>query len=211
MARYTKPQPKVYQADDVWAAACAAQRINGAYLKATTEDGKVANRTLVLDLLADTSKITDADREQGEDVRRYYKSLTFKLISGDHLSEFDNTALKIAQTDMIFSTYDIAVITSLPSCSERGRQRDAINNRIKFEGGGFIGTVGSKVTVDLEVLKCNYSQNWGVYYITGMTANKEVVFFGHKNSRNVGEKIRVTGNVKAHRDDSTQLNRVKVL
>ena len=154
MARYTKPQPKVYQADDVWAAACAAQRINGAYLKATTEDGKVANRTLVLDLLADTSKITDADREQGEDVRRYYKSLTFKLISGDHLSEFDNTALKIAQTDMIFSTYDIAVITSLPSCSERGRQRDAINNRIKFEGGGFIGTVGSKVTVDLEVLKC---------------------------------------------------------
>ena len=211
MARYTKPQPKVYQADDVWAAACAAQRINGAYLKATTEDGKVANRTLVLDLLADTSKITDADREQGEDVRRYYKSLTFKLISGDHLSEFDNTALKIAQTDMIFSNYDIAVITSLPSCSERGRQRDAINNRIKFEGGGFIGAVGSKVTVDLEVLKCNYSQNWGVYYITGMTANKEVVFFGFKNQRLVGEKIRVTGNVKAHRDDSTQLNRVKVL
>jgi len=211
MARYSKPQPKVYQADDVWAAACAAQRINGAYLKSATEDGKVANRTLVLDFLADTTLLTDTDREQGEEVRRYYKSLTFKLISGDHLSEFDNTALKIAQTDVIFSNYDIAVITSLPSCSERGRQRDAINNRIKFEGGGFIGTVGSKVTVDIEVLKCNFSQNWGIYYITGMTENKEVVFFGYKAQRLVGERVRVTGNVKAHRDDSTQLNRVKFL
>jgi hypothetical protein len=44
-----------------------------------------------------------------------------------------------------------------------------------------------------------------------MTENKEVVFFGYKAQRQVGERVRVTGNVKAHRDDSTQLNRVKFL
>lgn len=211
MARYSKPQPTVYQADDVWAAACAAQRINGAYIKTPTEEHKETNRSIVFNMLADTSLITQADREQSEQVRRYYKALTFKLISGDRISEFDSTAMKISQQDIIFSNYDISIITSLPSCHARAIARDAVNNRIKFEGKGFVGAVGKKITLDLEVLKCNFSQNWGIYYITGMTANKEVVFFGHKNSRNVGERINVTGNVKAHRDDSTQLNRVKIL
>lgn len=211
MARYSKPQPTVYRAEDVWAAACAAQRINGSYIKQDA-DGKVSNRNLVMDLLEMArTAVTDADREQGEEVRRYYKAMTFKLIAGERISEFDANAMKVAQQDVVFGNYDIAVITALPSCAERGRARDQVNNRIKFEGGGFIGTVGSKVTVDLEILKCNFSQNWGIYYITGMTENKEVVFFGYKAQRQVGERVRVTGNVKAHRDDSTQLNRVKFL
>jgi len=61
-----------YNADDVWSAACAAQRINGSYVKlssvsesdpATT---KLSNRMIVEQLLTDQSGITDTDREHGK-------------------------------------------------------------------------------------------------------------------------------------------------
>ena len=126
MARYQRPVINL-QATDVWAAACAAQRINGAYLK-IVEEGKntETNRQIMDNFIANTDLITEADREQGELVRTYYKGLTFKILQGKKLNDFDNTAMVIANRDVIESTYDVAVIASLPSCYERAVKRDTI-------------------------------------------------------------------------------------
>ena len=87
MARYQRPVLNL-QADDVWAAACAAQRINGAYLK-TIEEGKntETNRQIMDNFIANTDLITEADREQGQAVRTYYKGFTFKILQGKNNSQ----------------------------------------------------------------------------------------------------------------------------
>jgi hypothetical protein len=211
MARYQRPVINL-QATDVWAAACAAQRINGAYLK-TIEEGKntETNRQIMDNFIANTDLITEADREQGELVRTYYKGLTFKILQGKKLNDFDNTAMVIANRDVIESTYDVAVIASLPSCYDRAVKRDTINRKLETASGGLIGRIGEKVKVNVEVVRSNYSQQYGVYFVSGLTTDDQAVFFSHKNGIDAGKLIIAEGTVKRHGENITQLNRVKVI
>ena len=206
-----------YNADDVWSAACAAQRINGSYIKlsvisesdpATT---KLSNRMVVEQVLADLSSITDEDREQGVKVRAFYQAYTFKILQGKQLSDFDNTAMLIANREVITGNYDVAVIASLPSCYERGVVRQSADQRVNFATGGFIGKANDKVTASIEVLKSVFSMKWNTNYVTGITSDDQVVFFAYKESLDIGKVLNINGTVKAHRDNSTQLNRVKVI
>ena len=212
MARYQKPVPLNLNADDVWAAACMAQRLNQGYIK-VSEDAPAGqtNRNLVTQYLADTSKITDEDREQGKLVRKFYQGYTFKILKGIKLSEFDNTAMLLSNRDTIDTNYDVAVITSLPSGYERGMKRQTVDQRIAFAKGGLIGRVGEKMSPTVEVLKSFYSQQWNTNYITGITSDDQVLFFAFKQPLEVGKMYDLYGTVKAHRDNVTQLNRVKVL
>jgi hypothetical protein len=211
MARYQRPVLNL-NASDVWGAACAAQRINGAYRKSIEEGVNTeTNRQIVDNFLANTDLITEADREQGELVRKYYKGFTFKILQGKKLNDFDNTAMVIANRDVIESTYDIAVIASLPSCYERAVQRDTINRKLENASGGFIGRVGDKVKVNVEVVRCTFSQQWMTHFISGVTEDDQAVFFAYKQPIQIGKLIVAQGTVKAHRDKATQLNRVKVI
>ena len=206
-----------YNADDVWSAACAAQRINGSYVKlssvsesepATT---KLSNRMIVEQLLTDQSGITDEDREQGKKVRGLYQALTFKILQGKQLSDFDNNAMLIANREVITGNYDVAVIASLPSCYERGVVRQTADQRVNFATGGYIGKANDKVTLSVEVLKSVYSQKWMTNYVTGITSDDQVVFFAYKQPLEINKNLTISGTVKGHRDNSTQLNRVKVI
>ena len=218
MPKYQKPVLN-FNADDVWSAACQAQRVNGTYVK----EGQTSelnpdvitktNRQLVIELMADTTQITDENCEQGKKVRKYYQAFTFKILKGIKLSEFDNTAMLISNRDIINDNYDVAVIASLPSCYERGVKRDNVDQRVKFATGGYIGNISDKVTVTIEVLKTVYSQKWNTNYFTGITSDDQVVFFAYNGTGklDIGDTYTIQGTVKSHRDNSTQLNRVKFI
>jgi len=224
MARYQRPVLNL-DADTVWSAACAAQRINGEYVKAVTsyvtnEDilpeseqtpPKEINRDIINRLVADPSQITDADRVQAEAVRKYYKAFTFKILQGKMLSEFDNNAMVISNRDVIESNYDVAVIASLPASYERAVKRDNLNRKIDSASGGFVGRVGDKVKLTVEVIRSVFSQQWNVFFITGITTDDQPVFFSYRETIPTGKTIVAQGTVKAHRDNSTQLNRVKLV
>ena len=210
MARYQKPVLN-FNADDVWGAACQAQRMNGSYIKAIAPGvEQQTNRQIVEKLLADPFTITDEDREQGKKVRAFYQAYTFKILQGKQLSEFDNNAMLISNRDVITNNYDLAVIASLPSCYERGVKRQSVDQRVSFAKGGFIGAVGNKVSATVEVIKSVYSSKWVTNYITGITSDDQVVFFSYRTELPIGAIIDICGTVKGHRDNSTQLNRVKV-
>ena len=206
-----------FNADDVWAAACAAQRINGSYVKLAmiSESDpsltKLSNRMLAMQLLADPFSITDEDREQSKKVRAFYQALTFKILQGKKLNEFDNNAMVLSNRDVISSNYDFAVICSLPSCYERGVVRQSVEQRISFAKGGYISAVGNKVSTSVEVLRCVFSQKWMTNFVTGITSDDQVVFFAYKSELPVGKMFDIYGTVKAQRDNTTQLNRVRVL
>ena len=216
MARYQKIVLN-HNADDVWSAAVAAQRINGSYIKLSMisesdpDLTKLSNRMIVERLLVDQSGITDEDREQGVKVRAFYQGFTFKILKGIRLSEFDNNAMLIANRDVIEGNYDIAVVASLPSCYERGVVRQTADQRVSFATGGFIGKLNDKVSVSIEVLKSIYSQKWMTHYVTGITSDDQVVFFAYKSELPIGNMFDIYGTVKAQRDTTTQLNRVKVI
>jgi len=216
MARYQKPVLDL-PADNVLGAAVMAQRVNGGYVKISMlsesdkELNKLSNRQIVESLMVDPRLITEEDMEQGKKVRAFYQALTFKILQGKKLNDFDNTAMLLADRDVITSNYDVAVIASLPSCYERGVQRQSVDQRISFAQGGFIGTIGKKVSTTIEVLKSTYSQKWMTNFVTGITSDDQVVFFAYKSELPVGNLFDIYGNVKAQRDNTTQLNRVKVI
>lgn len=215
---YRKPsapkQTVSFNAGDVWAAAWQAYVINGnQYVKALepTVPKNKTNRMIAEDLLADPTKITPESREQGEVMRRYFKGLTFKLIEGKQLSPFMQSAFDAANKDEIQNKYDLAVIISLPATYEKATERDDIDRKIQWARGGFLGDVGDKVTTDIEIVKRIWSQKWNIWFVTGMTAEDKVLFFSYKHDIKIGDRVKITGTVKGHREVSTQLNRVKVM
>jgi hypothetical protein len=117
----------------------------------------------------------------------------------------------IANREVITGNYDVAVIASLPSCYERGVVRQSADQRVNFATGGYIGKANDKVTASIEVLKSVYSQKWMTNYVTGITSDDQVVFFAYKEALDIGKVLDIQGTVKAHRDTTTQLNRVKVI
>jgi hypothetical protein len=216
MSVYKKPVLN-YNANDVWAAACQAQQVNNGYVKISTltenqlTSGVRSNREIIVSLMEDTTQITDENREQGLKVRQYYQGLTFKVLKGIKLNDFDNNVMLISNRDVITENFDLAVIASLPNSYVRAVARDNVDQRIKFATGGYISKPGLKATlIKLEVLKSIFSHRYNVNFITGVTPADEVVFFSYKESIPVGQNIIVNGTVKAHRDNSTQLSRVKL-
>lgn len=202
-----------YVADDVWSASCAAFRINGnEYVKTAVIDERnlKTNRKIMEELLVDPTQITQEDREQGEVVRRYFKSQTFKILEGKTLSEFMRGAMWIAEKDEITSAYDVAVIASLPATHAKATVRDSLENRIKWARGGYIGVVGEKVTTKIEIVKRLWSQKWNTWYFTGINDEDQVVFFASKKQMEIGETLNIEGKVKSQRETSTQLSHVKV-
>ena len=210
-----------FPTDDVFAAACAAFRINGAYLKDTVFDDKgevvsYSNRTTLVRLLSENvDKITDEDRTQGKLVRQYYKGLTFKILGDKYVSDFDRTAIECASLEKIEGHLQVSVIASLPKCYLISKQRDEANNKLQ-NAIEHIGNIGDKVTLTIEVVTSIYSRNYNRYYITAITDDNKAVLFSFSKAAKIGDKLKIKGTVKTHSTEYsgskyTRLNRVIIV
>jgi hypothetical protein len=212
-----------YSASDVWAAACAAQRINDGYYKeeqwmpnATPPYiSKRRNRDLMMEFLASPTDLTTDDVEAGEQCRKYLEQdLVFRAVKGQ-LTDFDRSVQKVLAVKDRFYTvgnrYELAVVASLPNSMARSQARQAMNDRIQSARGGLFGTVGEKVTVNVEVLSAQYRQEYNIFWIRAITDQDQPVLFSSKTKYDANTWLTIRGKVKAHRDNLTQLNYVKVL
>ena len=213
-----------HSVSDVWAAACAAQRVNGEYLKEGRNEysdkgelinTKRRNRDIMLEFLYNPDRLLAEDVEAGEQARDFLqKDLTFRALKGQ-LTDFDQSVSKcIAVTDRFYTVthrYEMAVIASLPSSARRSQERQTSEQRMKFAQGGLIGKPGDKVTATVEVTSANYSQQYNIFWIRGITDQDQPVMFSNKEKFDAGTHLTIQGKVKAHRDNLTQLNYVKVL
>lgn len=208
------PMKLNFNSEDVWAAAWQAYVTNGnEYVKAIVPDipNHKTNRMIVEELLADTTKITQESRDQGLIMQRYFHGLTFKMIEGKSLTPFLQGAYDAACKNTITTKLELGIIASLPATYAKMYKRDETERRVQWARGGSVGVVGEKVTLNIEVLKSIWSQKWNIWFITGVTLEDQVVFFSCKENFDIGTNLTITGNVKGERDNSTQLNRVKVL
>jgi len=199
---------------DVVAAACAAHRINGTYIKVPLQLGdanpRQTNRELVYQFLEDESFVTDADRLLAEEIKEYFKGYTFKLLSGTYLSEFDRNTMKILEEEFTPEGYNVALLCSIPNNYLKAKKRDEADRRTRFAQGGYVGKIGERVNLQVEVIKCVFSKKWGIFYVTAMTTSDQALFFSHKIEIAVGTVLNIDGTVKRQDNNQTQLNRVRV-
>lgn len=218
------PASVKYFVDDVWAAAVLATDVNGGYCKeyqyefpenAPARLVKKRNRDLVQEYLTQPNMITAELIERGRQVQEFLRNdLTFRALKGK-LTDFDQGVSRVLAVSGSFDTvqhrYEMAIVASLPASVARSQQRQTADERVQFAQGGLIGAVGDKVTAQVEVLSAVYSQNYNCWFIKGITDRDQPVFFSFKQKHDAGTWLTVQGTVKAHRDNLTQLNRVKVL
>jgi hypothetical protein len=214
-----------YAVSDVWAAACAAQRVNGGYFKESTflwdesthvnKLDKRRNRDIMMEFLDKPEQLLVEDVEAGETVRNWLQNdLTFRALKSQ-LTDFDNAVKKCLSVKDRFYTvserYELAVIVALPNSYTKAKSRETTQDRLRTTSGELIGTVGNKIQLNVEVIRSVFSKNWNVWFATAVTSDNCAVFFSYKNPLTVGHFITIRGTVKAHKDGQTQLNRVSVI
>ena len=220
-----KPEGIKHSVDNVWGAAVAAQRMNGSYLKETTYIldmdksitvvDKRRNRDIMVDILENPALLTVEDIAQGQECRKFLQNdITFRALK-NKLTEFDSAVSKVLAVTEDFDTvthkYELAVVACLPQSHTRSMTREANQARIQQTSGEYIGSVKDKVTLNVEVIRCVFSQNWNTWFATAVTQDNQAVFFSIRESYDAGTWLTIRGTVKAHKDGSTQLNRVSIL
>lgn len=221
-----KPAGVKHSVDNVWGAAVAAQRINGSYVKETmykvdpetssnTVIDKRRNRDIMVDILANPAQLTVEDIAQGQECRKFLQNdITFRALK-NKLTEFDGSVSKVLAVTEEFDSakhkLELAVVACLPQSHARSLERQAVQERVRQTSGDHVGQPGDKVQLDVEIIKSNYSQQWNTWYATAITADNSAVFFAYRQELAKGAKHTIQGTVKAHRDGSTQLNRVSII
>lgn len=214
----------MYKAEDVWAAAAAATRVNGGYIKEATfkwdEElhqsvaDKEANKVMARAMLAAGTTYSEEDIERGNKAREYWKTNLLKMLSGA-ANDFEQTAIALANKEQIETVYDVSVISSLVASAERALAKDAVND-IKMQSNSVhVGKVKENVMVpDAEVLTVRYNNNFGMYRVDVRSKGNLFSWWSKKNYV-VGDRVTIKGKVKAHYADRdtnvavTQLNYVK--
>ena len=212
-ARYDRIDP--LDANLVWSAAFAAYRINAGYLKTPEKnaEGKIVkpmNRELVQLALYDASMITDYDRKQARKARQYVANVTtMEALRGD-LTEWGQICAKLCALDTITSNYDMAVITAMPKSYTNSLKKEEVDARLR-QCAGYVGEVGDKLELLVEILRHNYSSKFNTWFISGVTENNQAVHFAYREAVKPNRTVVIRGTVKRHTDRSTQFNRVKLV
>ena len=224
---YRKPVNKkipitvnLVQADQVWATAVYADRVNGGlYFKETQyKDGEIThepNRTIMyreLDSANVNKAITEADYEMGRLARDWHKGRTLMTAIKRPLSGFEDNLARAASMDEFALEVHKLEIATIASQIRSYRTGVVHEERMWGTDTTPLAEVGAKVQCQIEVVKKIFSQNYGCTFIHAITTDtRKVLSFVYNHELDTGSIVTIKGTVKAHRDDSTQLNRVKVL
>jgi hypothetical protein len=207
-------------ADQVWATAVYADRINGGlYFKETQyKDGEITNepnRTIMyreLDSANVNKAITEADYEMGKLARDWHKGRTLMTAIKRPLSGFEDNLAKAASMDEFALEIHKLEIATIASQIRSYRTGVVHEQRMWGTDTSPLAEVGAKVQCQIEVVKKVFSQQYNCTFVSAITVDtRKVLSFAYNHELDTGAIVTIKGTVKAHRDDSTQLNRVKVL
>ena len=207
-------QPKVeITIEQAFALSARVHRELGGYFKdGDVTPGTISNKVRLLQYIIDGDKATEADLARGKELLAHCRGLIMKKLAND-INQYDSVILEVANRDTITDAdrYHLALLASVPQTVARVEQHRQQEEKIADRAQSYLGAVGAKVTVNIEVVRSNFSVNYGVFFTTAKTDQGCVAFFAYKEQLKPG-RYSIRGTVKAHRDDyQTQLNRVKVL
>lgn len=152
------------------------------------------------------AKVTDADRKFAADALAWAPSL---WEGKDDVSDYIWN-LQSALESKLVGAKTIGLVASLLSCYAKHLEMEIINKKRSSYENNFLGNVGEKITVKVEVSFVHYIENdWGttqlVKFLTA-EGNTLVWFCSSSKDYEVGERCQITGKVKKHETyrDTTQ-------
>jgi hypothetical protein len=204
-----------YTADQVWAAASAAYRVNGGYFKQPefTDQGAITrptNRELVRQYLDQSGVVTADDVEQGRKCRQDLVNAATMSALKNQATEWTLLTAEMAALDIITTDYQVSVITAMPKSHSQTLARESTEGRLAYCETEPVGTDNQLITVQGEVVRSNYSAKWNTFYVTMITDSNHQVFFAYREGLEPGRQVKLRGRVKRHADRATQLSRVKL-
>jgi hypothetical protein len=223
MAKKIPVNVTLVTADQVWTFAATADRINdGQYLKedqwntstAAHFKSKEANKAMIKRWLQEgyCGEDTAADRDVGAAARAWHRGQLLMTALKRPLSGFEDTLNRAVGMDEFALEVHQLEIATIASQIRSYRTGLAHEQRMWGTDTSPVAPVGNKVEFQVEVIKSVYSQNYNTNYIRAVTVDtRKVVMFTYREGMDPGTVLTIKGTVKAHRDDCTQLNRVRVL
>lgn len=224
---------RAFPTQQVLELACAAQRVNGAYIKESiaiyADDNvyvysKQPNKIVMLCTLDPAYWTSDPkeapmplrvlpeDTAQADSIRLYYKRLLFSAIEGDN--EFLTTINSILSSETVKSN-QIGYVACLPSVCARDQVQNKIKKAARQVDEGYLADIGSSLKdLDAEIIASIKSKNFEGYNIDAIINNKMVSWL-NKTNLDLGPCVIVKAKVKdhnkhwKHQSDVTRLNFVK--
>jgi hypothetical protein len=224
-----------YPTQQVLEIACAAQRVNGEYLKQAegvySSDGvymhtKQTNKILMLVTLdpkwwtGDPKdqpyplRVTQEDTDLAIAIQNHYKKLMFAAVSGDN--EFQTTVNSLLNGENI-ATNMFGFIACLPSLHFRDVMFTNVKRAARKADEDWLGEIGQVLLdLDCEILAVQRSKNFDAWNIDA-TINNKLASWMSKSELKTGPCVIVKAKVKdttkhwKHETPVTRLNFVKVV
>ena len=226
---------KEFPTQQVLELACAAQRINGAYIKEDapvySEDGafmyiKHTNKMQMLCTLepaiwtADPKdapmplRVMPEDTVQAEEIKKYFRKFLFSAIEGEN--DFQTNINTILAGDTVKQN-QFGYVACLPSVYVRDVAQTKVKRAAKAVEEGVLAEIGSTVKdLDAEIISSVKSKNFEGWNIDAIINNKMVSWM-NKTDLNLGPAVIVKAKVKdcnkhwRHQNDVTRLHYVKAV
>jgi hypothetical protein len=214
--------------------ACAAQRVNGAYLKEgenVYSDGvymytKQTNKMLMLCTIVPANwtadpkdapmplRILPEDTALADAIKKHFRKFMFSAIEGDN--EFQTNVNSFLNAENIESK-NFGYIACLPSVYARDVSQTKIKKVAQSVGEGYLGLIGDNVKdLDCEILESIKSKNFEGYNISAIINNRMCSWL-NKTNLSSGACVIVKAKIKDHSkhwkhgNDVTRLNYVKAV
>ena len=211
MKRQPKPTYAI-PADQAWAAAQAAFRINGnRYIKINDGENARPNKEIMLEILTQTpEQIVDQDHELATACRqRLGSEISLRLLKGETLTEWHALQARICPLETITTAYDLAVLSSFPNSYNKTLARDRVKDRLSECEDVVVGA--GRVNLSVEVVESFYSRQWDCWYTRAIDHANRAVTFAYREQVKPGTNLDIIGTVKGFDNRMSRLNRVKVL
>ena len=209
-------QKVVHSAYDIWAAAVYAQRINKGYFKEDqfNPDGdciKEANRTLARNALALGGKITVEDRVKGAEVRKFISSRLMVTAITRKLNDFQQSLSRAVEMEEFVVPQDrmlIGIVNSQIAMYEKAMKEEELTKDSTY---GTFGKIKERVDVELKPVARFWLTDWGTFRYNSITTDGYKTSFYYREKLEIGDAVKVRGTVTKHTNDTTTINRVKVI
>ena len=224
---------KEFPTQQVLELACAAQRINGAYIKEAenvwADDGvfmysKKTNKMLMLCTSDPTIwtadpkdapmplKVLPEDTAQAEEIKKHFRKFMFSAIEGEN--DFQTNINTILSGDTVKQN-QFGYVACLPSVHIRDVAQTKVKRAAQKVEEGPLAEIGSTIKdLDCEIISSVKSKNFEGWNIDAIINNKMVSWM-NKTDLNLGACVIVKAKVKdcnkhwKHSNDVTRLNYVK--
>jgi hypothetical protein len=201
-------------------------RSNQGYYK-EMEDGSIVkvndSKTELLNLIDTDVKPTEDQIKKSEQIiDKFNQKYMVKKLSGN-LNSFEQNVSN-AFSDSPLTVFDIAILASIPNMNEVDKKRQIVEDeleRVRFTSQ-FYGIVRQRYEIKVKVLDCKYIQTSGVYMITTLREDQDIIKFWWRDQPDLseiieGRELMIRGTVNRHEKgrfsgaQETMMNRVKII